>query len=409
MEQDKWIQQLRDKLDGYEADVPEGLWEGIETTLQKQNVLPVSESSRTRRPRFIYLRRWAVAASVVVCLAGGGYWWWSQQDQPQNPVAQEIIAQRHQEDRPLDSVQSPEETAIMANTATVPSPNSSCGLGDEASPQTPSNESDTPKPSYKSEPEVAPSKPSYKEEKDDVATSSEATPLIQEESGVVAQLTPRHRRLPTLGVYSINGTNNYMSSNGVEMSEQKANSYRALTASSTSSIRGRDIIYLASFEEHQRHDRPLSVGLSISYPLSDRLFVTSGAVVTWLHSEFENIIRDQAITRNQQLVYLGIPLSVNYRLWQHKGLKLYALAGGQADWNVSADTDTNGVKQEINKDRMQWSVHAGAGLEFCPIPLLGLYAEPGIKYYFDNGSNVQNYFKDKPLNLNVQLGIRINF
>ena len=58
---------------------------------------------------------------------------------------------------------------------------------------------------------------------------------------------------------------------------------------------------------------------------------------------------------------------------------------------------------------MQWSVHAGAGLEFCPIPLLGFYVEPGIKYYFDNGSNVQNYFKDKPLNLNVQLGFRINF
>ena len=65
MEQDKWIQQLRDKLDGYEADVPEGLWEGIETTLQKQNVLPVSP---------------VVPVAPVSYTCGDGLWrhrWWS--------------------------------------------------------------------------------------------------------------------------------------------------------------------------------------------------------------------------------------------------------------------------------------------------------------------------------------------
>ena len=38
----------------------------------------------------------------------------------------------------------------------------------------------------------------------------------------------------------------------------------------------------------------------------------------------------------------------------------------------------------------------------------GLYAEPGVKYYFDNGSRVVNFFKDKPLNLNLQVGLRLN-
>ena len=220
--------------------------------------------------------------------------------------------------------------------------------------------------------------------------------------------SPRRRRQPSINVYSDNGVNSYLSSNGVEMAEEKANSYHALYASNTHATRSRDVIYLASYEERQRHDRPISIGLSVSYPLSNRISVTSGTVVTWLHSEFENIIRDQTITRNQRLVYFGIPLSVNYRLWQYKGLKLYALAGGQADWNVSADTDTDGVKQEIDRDCMQWSVHASAGLEFCPIPQLGFYLEPGVKYYFDNGSNMLNYFKDKPLNLNVQFGLRLN-
>ena len=35
------------------------------------------------------------------------------------------------------------------------------------------------------------------------------------------------------------------------------------------------------------------------------------------------------------------------------------------------------------------------------------YIEPGIKYYFDNGSNIRNYFKYRPTNFNLQIGIRL--
>ena len=406
MEQDKWIQQLRDKLDGFEADVPEGLWENIEAALQEQGVLPPSGPRRTRQSRFIALRRWAVAASVVACLVGGGYWWWSRRDLPQDPVVRETIAHRHEVDSSLDSAQSPDGTAVTENTMTaMKTKTKSMAVAAMTSPK-PSCESDPPSLSCESEPEMVPSQPSNKGEVE--VPIDEVILLAEEESHELAQLTPRSGRRPYVSVYSDNGVNDYMNSNGVEMSEQKANRYYALSSSDAQATRGRDIIYLASYEERQRHDRPISVGLSVSYPLSDRFFVTSGAVVIWLHSEFENIIRNQTITRNQRLVYFGIPLSMNYRIWQYKGLKLYALAGGQADWNVSAETDTDGVEQEISKDRMQWSVHASAGLEFCPIPQLGLYVEPGMKYYFDNGSKVSNYFKDKPLNFNLQFGLRFN-
>ena len=116
----------------------------------------------------------------------------------------------------------------------------------------------------------------------------------------------------------------------------------------------------------------------------------------------------QQLRKEQRLYYLGIPLNLNYRLLSYKGLKVYASAGGQADWNISTKLQINGVSQEMAKDRMQWSVNGGLGLQYDIIPQLGLYAEPGLKYYFDNGSNVQNFFKDKPLNFNLQLGLRLN-
>ena len=34
------------------------------------------------------------------------------------------------------------------------------------------------------------------------------------------------------------------------------------------------------------------------------------------------------------------------------------------------------------------------------------YAEPGVVYYFDDGSNVNTIRKEHPFNFNIQLGVR---
>lgn len=39
---------------------------------------------------------------------------------------------------------------------------------------------------------------------------------------------------------------------------------------------------------------------------------------------------------------------------------------------------------------------------------LGIYLEPGVRYYLDNGSQVQNFFKDQPFSWSLQFGIRLN-
>ncbi len=59
------------------------------------------------------------------------------------------------------------------------------------------------------------------------------------------------------------------------------------------------------------------------------------------------------------------------------------------------------------RDKMQWSANASLGIQFDVIPQLGIYAEPA-KYYFDNGSHIDNVFKDKKLNFNFQFGLRWN-
>ena len=62
----------------------------------------------------------------------------------------------------------------------------------------------------------------------------------------------------------------------------------------------------------------------------------------------------------------------------------------------------------MDRDDVQWSVNAAAGAQYDVIPQLGVYVEPGVKYYIDNGSAIENYFKDKPVSFSLQVGLRLN-
>jgi hypothetical protein len=203
----------------------------------------------------------------------------------------------------------------------------------------------------------------------------------------------------------MNGLSSQDNSNAVQMADALANSYIYVASQASSR---QPTIWLAGFEERQHHRQPVAFGLTLSYPVTGRLSLVSGVVYTRLKSDFTQVIRSQHIFKEQTLHYVGIPFSASYRLWQNKGLKTYLSAGMQADWNVKAQLKTEGVEQEMNLDRLQWSVNASLGLQYDLLPQLSLYAEPGINHYFDNGSLVQNFFKDKPTSLKLQLGIRLN-
>jgi hypothetical protein len=191
------------------------------------------------------------------------------------------------------------------------------------------------------------------------------------------------------------------------MSDELASRYNSIVTTGSITRVG-EVFYLAGYEEQQKHLQPISIGLTVNYPLTDKLSISSGVVFTKQQSDFTFTMRYQQIIKNQTLYYLGVPLSVNYRLWSYKGLNVYTSVGGQADWNISMKLRTNGAEQKTEKDNLQWSVNGSLGIQYNLIPQVGLYAEPGVKYYFDNGSRVQNFFKDKPTHFNLQVGLRFN-
>ena len=197
----------------------------------------------------------------------------------------------------------------------------------------------------------------------------------------------------TVGLYASNSVKTDWSSSKGDLNED------AFIAFDPDNIHPPEDIYRA------KHHAPITMGLSVRLPLTDRLALTSGLVYTRLKSDFTSSRNH----REQTLHYLGIPLGVTYIVWGYKRFSIYAVGGVQADFNIKATLKESNPPSSlsIGKDRVQFSTLVGPGLQLDVTKEFGLYVEPTARYYFNNGSNVDNYYKDKPWNINFNAGLRL--
>ncbi len=163
---------------------------------------------------------------------------------------------------------------------------------------------------------------------------------------------------------------------------------------------------LPKYKEVKHHSLPVSFGISVGYSLTGRLQLTTGLVYTRAVTDFVSSSGNDNIKSTQRLHYIGVPLGVKYTVWGNSRLQTYATAGAQADFNVSSKMTAGETTTNIDHDRTQFSVGAAAGVQLMVVPKVGVFAEPGIRYYIDNKSNVETIFKDKPWTFSVHIGLR---
>ena len=411
MKPDNWTQQLRDKLADYELPPPDDLWADIEAALPQLPAAPEATvpagspagpaapipTPAPARARRIPLRRWLVAASVVGLLFGGAYLWWSSRPAPDtlsitpsSPLAEE-------------KPQTPPLTPPLEERGTA-APEQSSFVSATPNPAL-STEPTTPEATVPADSSAGPAVDTLAQPHPDAPRRHlDDTPLPLPDPTPAA--SPRSH--PSLALYAMNAFGDQNTANGLQLGGPLAQQYQnTYMYSYGSAARLDEPLWLSGYEERQHHHRPLAYGLTLAYPLSPRLSVTTGIVYTKLRSDFTQVMRTQQIYREQTLHYLGLPLGLSYRLWSRNRLNTYASAALKADWNVSTHLVTEGATQQLPKDRLQWSVATSLGIQYDLLPQLALYLESALNYYPDNHSPIQNYFKDKPLNLNFQLGLRI--
>ncbi len=389
-----WTQQLHDKLADHEVAAPDGLWDDIEAALPQQS--PVAR----RMP----LRRWVAAAAVAALIGTGALFWLrdTNSEAPTSmPTASAITPQSSAEDiepdayqascdptTPVPHVSMPTMSESIVAEKSTPAPATTESISSDVSEAT---STDAPAPTQPTSP-TQPNTPTQ--------------PITPTQPNRPITPTRPHRQ-PQLSLYAMNALGDHSSSNAVVMADALARTFTNDEPCDAAGSRQAPI-FLAGYEESSHHRQPVAFGLQLGWPLAQRLTLTTGIVYTRLNAEFTQTMHSQRISRQQTLDYIGVPLGLSYQLWQTGRLGLYMAAGMQADWNVAAKQTVDGIRQQVGHDKMQWSANGSLGLQYNVMPQMAVYGEAGVNYYFDNGSHLQNYFKEHPTGLRLQLGLRIN-
>jgi len=151
------------------------------------------------------------------------------------------------------------------------------------------------------------------------------------------------------------------------------------------------------------HHQPISFGLSVRKSLAKGFSVETGLTYTLLSSDAKFADSDQKT--KQKLHYLGIPLKANWNFLDKKLFTLYVSGGGMIEKCVYGKL---GTEKETVKP-LQFSVSGAVGAQFNATKRVGIYVEPGVAYFFDDGSDVQTIRKENPFNFNIQAGIRLTY
>lgn len=419
MKHNDWTEQLRQRLNDAEVPAPENLWDSISKQLeaqgQQQNTQGQQQDAEdaqvAKKPHRVALLPWAAAASVVL-IAGVGMWWQLRSNTPDiamlEPAPHPITLT---DNKAVNTKASAVNTKTSAVNTKASAANSHISTTSTHAMLAYKDNALVPTASNKEEEVMALTMAEQEVQNEPIAegsttTSTPTTTATQTQAAHTAYHLPhtQHQASNTrwqVGVGTAGNMNRYKSSGPIYV-----NSLSAVNTEYADNEMFRVSPYEQDTKDVTHHDMPISIGFTASYSVTPRIALASGLVYTLATSSFQHGASMPKET--QTLHYVGIPLNLSYTVWGNSWLRTYIMAGAQADMNVKATLKADGHKSNIDNDRAQFSVTGGAGVQLNVAQQLGVYVEPGVRYYFDNGSAVQTIFKEHPTNFSLQVGLRWN-
>ena len=458
-----WTSKLRDQMTDYQEPVKHDLWAGIAQSLAQNqpaegvkgiavgNPVKKMEKDSKRieknskriekdsKAHVITLKRWSAAAAAVALLGiGGSYVYLHQEDVEQGNAQLASLASSE-----ASSASSAASSSLSASSSShskqVPLLAADNKSADSKSRQKAASSAASLLPSDYASVPVQSAAPMNDEGETMVAVASDEAPLVaskyksaesaqrqaepnssssyhfsrnSEVAGVSMKLYAENLGAGMGNVNSGSNIANRYSDSGV-MADPMPGVYPDPSVGGSNDV---DYLMAAAYKALQKspqgkakHHAPVSVGMQIAFGVAPRLSLSTGVVYTRTSSDFYPYAPNNDYNVHQVLHYVGIPVGLNYELWRSGGFHAYVMAGAEAAYNVKNDTDEDGTKkQDAKRDKVQFSGKASIGAQYDISPSVGLYIEPGAKYYFDNGSDIENTFKDKKLNFNLQFGLRFN-
>lgn len=425
-----WKEDIHDRLGNFETDAPDGLWEAIH---QRMAQTEPAQAEKRQTPFVLQpaLRRTACAAAACLALVAG-YQYFA--DGGKETVSGVKVAQGRVADIPTSRYVAKNAVAptatVYAQTQNSPAVLQPNGRVEQtaAAIALPTQNSESAQISTSQHPNPSTSQPlnPSTSQHPDPSTSqphNPSTPQPLNPSTSLLAYTPadnsrgRHEGAAARWTLSTSA-----------MTGMGASSVTNSTATYVEAVGPDDVIWAdnpqlgigifnqgKSVKTEYKHRLPVRVGINVAYRLTDRLSVESGVSYTRLSSDMKDGTKDNYSSSSQKLDYIGVPLNVKYRAFGYRRLSVYASAGLLTEKCVSGKTTheyvISGEKkkheaEDVAAKPWQLSVNAALGAQLDVLRNVGVYVEPGVSYYFDDRSPLSTIYKEKPLNFNLNLGVR---
>ncbi|MGN1211680.1 MAG: porin family protein [Candidatus Cryptobacteroides sp.] len=159
---------------------------------------------------------------------------------------------------------------------------------------------------------------------------------------------------------------------------------------------------------------PVSVGVGVKIIFTPRWALGVGVNYSILGRKFagtytdDNGIRTSFSDIRNTLHYIGIPLNAYFSIISKDFVDFYAYAGGCVEKCVSNTFKMTDPVITYKEDvpGVQLSANIGIGAEFIVAKRLGIFIDPSIRYYFDNGQP-KSIRTLQPLSFGVEAGLRV--
>ena len=172
-----------------------------------------------------------------------------------------------------------------------------------------------------------------------------------------------------------------------------------------------------AMEARYEHQLPITLQMMLSRQISEKASIETGLSYTQLNSTITTGSSSANIQEHQKLRYVGIPIRFGWTWYDKARLRFYSSAGGMLEMPIHSTVGvrhfyngTNTFQKEVSPHvPVQWSVSLGLGAQYNVTPHLGIYLEPSLQYYINNGSGLKTYRTEHPFELTLPLGLRFHW
>lgn len=428
-----WQKDIHDRLGKYEKDAPKGLWEDIRKGMADENGGDYMRGDKSFKT--YWLRRTAytaAAASVALLLGYSIYSKYANNGQTPSKIANMQIAHTQAKPSPKGNIVTADGNNSIAYNSPMPRitfiAHKSIGeIGTSLHDDNDEKSLETASDNHK--------EADANSSKETSATVDEENLLKRENESKKANSYHNHNNYGSLLAYNSDARHHTYSSSSARWTISTS-AMGAMGASKTITSIGTPVVATgpddSDWEDNPmlginlfnqgkevkteyKHHLPVCIGVKVAYTLNEHWSIESGLTYTRLSSDMKDGTKENYFTGEQRLNYVGIPVNMKYNAWSYKRLNLYGSAGVLAEKCVSGNVSKEYVINNTTKKRetvgidshpLQMSVNAAFGMQFDVLDNVGIYAEPGVSYHFDDHSSLQTIYKEKPLNFNLNVGVR---